>query len=294
MFKAFEIPSDEDLTQFSRLLWQRKISHRVYSEGSLEFLAVAKLEDIAETNHLYLQWKNGTLVPSEQNSTGIAGYINPGNSIKRFSDALSHYPLTILLIFVCCVLAIVVPLDSLSSTTRLLLYPDFAFGTRTVNLNRVIENFNYAQFLRMISPILLHAGLLHLTFNMLWLWEFGRRIESRQRSISMVILVIVLALVSNTAQYLNSGSILFGGMSGVIAGLFSYIWMWQLFDPAKGLNLPKNIVFFMLAMLLLMAVIDLESIADTAHLAGLLAGVVYGASVATISRVTRSLKSSPL
>ena len=141
----------------------------------------------------------------------------------------------------------------------------------------------------MISPMILHAGVLHLAFNMLWLWEFGPRIESKQASWAMLILIIVLALVSNTAQYLFGGSIYFGGMSGVVYGLFAYIWMWQLFDPAKRLGLPGNLVFFMLLALVILTMMGLEGIADTAHIAGLLCGVVYGASVATISRIQRAV-----
>ena len=137
--------------------------------------------------------------------------------------------------------------------------------------------------------MILHAGVLHLAFNMLWLWEFGRRIETRQASWAMLILIIVLALVSNTAQYLFGGSIYFGGMSGVVYGLFAYIWMWQLFDPAKGLGLPGNLVFFMLLALIILTMMGLEGIADTAHIAGLLCGVVYGAAVATISRIQRAV-----
>ena len=179
--------------------------------------------------------------------------------------------------------------NNLSENGRLFLFPDFAYGTRTINLGFVLENFSFEQFLNMISPIILHAGLLHLSFNMLWLWEFGRRIEAKQASWTMLMLIIVLALVSNTAQYLYSGSIYFGGMSGVVYGLFAYIWMWQLFDPAKGLGLPGNLVFFMLLALIILTMMGLESIADTAHVAGLLCGVLYGAVVATISRIQRAV-----
>jgi GlpG protein len=289
MFKALETPANENLTQFSRLLWQQSLSHRIYHEDEIQIVAVANPADISKTTSLYRQWKAGDIEPSQEDSTNIKSYLNPLKSIVQLMQALLRYPVTIALILLCCLMALIAPLDTLSDTVRLFLYPDFAYGTRTINLGFVMSNFSFRQFLNMISPMILHAGVLHLAFNMLWLWEFGRRIESKQASWAMLILIIVLALVSNTAQYLFGGSIYFGGMSGVVYGLFAYIWMWQLFDPAKRLGLPGNLVFFMLLALVILTMMGLEGIADTAHIAGLLCGVVYGASVATISRIQRAV-----
>lgn len=289
MFKVLELSANENLTQFSRLLWQQSLSHRIYHEDEVQIVAVANPADIPKATALYQQWKSGDLEPSQEDSTSINTYLNPLKNIEQLLQALLRYPVTIALILLCCVMAVVAPLGTLSDTVRLFLFPDFAYGTRTINLEFVLSNFSFRQFLNMISPMILHAGVLHLAFNMLWLWEFGRRIEARQASWAMLLLIIVLALVSNTAQYLFSGNIYFGGMSGVVYGLFAYIWMWQLFDPAKGLGLPGNLVFFMLLALIILTMMGLEAIADTAHIAGLLCGVVYGAAVATISRIQRAV-----
>ncbi len=294
MFKAMEISASENLTQFSRLLWQESLSHRIYHEGGKQILAVANPDDIVKASVLYQKWESGEIELSQKNSSSLSQYFNPNKSIGSLVQALFRCPVTILLLLLCCVMAVIAPLHSLSDTTRLFLFPDFASGTRTIDLGFVIDNFSFKQFLNMTSPMLLHSGLLHLSFNMLWLWEFGRRIEARQASWAMFILIIVLALVSNTAQYLYSGSIYFGGMSGVVYGLFAYIWMWQLFDPNKGLGLPRNLIFFMLLALVILTMLGLENIADTAHIAGLLCGVLYGAVVSTISRIQHViLKDAP-
>lgn len=289
MFKALEVSTTENLTQFSRLLWQQSLSHRIYHEDDMQIVAVANPAHISTASMLYQQWKAGDIEPSQEDSANINTYLNPLKSIEQLLQALLRYPVTIALILLCCLMAVIAPLSSLSETTRLFLFPDFAYGTRTINLDFALSNFTLRQFFNMLSPMILHAGVLHLAFNMLWLWEFGRRIESRQASWAMLILIAVLALVSNTAQYLFGGSIYFGGMSGVVYGLFAYIWMWQLFDPAKKLGLPGNLVFFMLLALIILTMLGLEGIADTAHIAGLLCGVVYGASVATISRIQRAV-----
>ena len=290
MFKVLELDGSEDLSQFSRLLWQQRISHRIYQEGQTQILAIATSTDVQRVLAMYENWRKGELLPDENDSASVTPYLNVNQGISSLFSALFRYPVTLSLILVCCVLALIAPLQEMSDLTRLFLYPDFAYGTRTINLTAVLERFSFQQFLNMISPMLLHAGLLHLSFNMLWLWEFGRRIEAKQASWAMLPLIVTLALVSNTAQYLFSASIYFGGMSGVVYGLFAYIWMWQLFDPAKGIKLPVNLVIFMLLALFILTMLGLESIADTAHVTGLLCGVLYGASVATISRLQRAMK----
>jgi rhomboid protease GlpG len=141
----------------------------------------------------------------------------------------------------------------------------------------------------MLTPILLHGGLVHLAFNMMWLWELGSRIEKFQSTLMMITTVVVLGLISNTIQYLYGGGNNFGGMSGVVYGLFAYIWMWQLFDPRAGLGLPGSLIIFMLLSLAIMTALGLSAIANAAHMGGFLAGILYGAITATVSRIKRAI-----
>ncbi len=43
---------------------------------------------------------------------------------------------------------------------------------------------------RIISPIFLHGGFLHILFNMLWLWVLGRQIEERLSRFKYLLLVM--------------------------------------------------------------------------------------------------------
>ena len=249
--------------------------------------AVSCVVTSGEAARLFRQWQAGEIRPDEADSMDISGYFSGGDFLRNIYGAFLRAPLTLTLVIVCIVLAFTVPLNAMTDTVRAMLYPDFSYGTRMIILDRVLENFSLVQFLKMISPILLHGGLVHLAFNMLWLWEFGKRIEAVQASWALLLLIVTLALVSNTVQFLYGGTIFFGGMSGVVLGLFGYIWMWQLFDPRKGLALPGALIFFMLLMLIVMTAIDLDFIADEAHIGGILTGVVYGAAAATVSRMLR-------
>ena len=287
MINVFSVNSEIDLADFSRLLWQKKISHRIVQQNPEQFVLVADREKVRETLALFNQWQQGLIRPLPEDNISLGGYLNGGKLAGQIGQTLQNAPLSLFLIAVCVLLAFIAPLDAPTALTRDLLYPDFSFGTRIIILSRVIENFSVLQLMKMMTPILLHAGLIHLVFNMMWLWELGQRIELKLSSISLGITIVVLSLVSNTVQYLYGGGNNFGGMSGVVYGLFSYIWMWQLFDSSKGLNLPGSLIVFMLASLLIFTWLNLSMIANAAHMGGFVAGIVYGALMASISRFRR-------
>jgi hypothetical protein len=81
--------------------------------------------------------------------------------------------------------------------------------------------------------------------------------------------------LSNLAQFFVRGPI-FGGMSGVIYGLFGYIWIRGRFDPASGLFLPQTTVTMMIIWFILCAVNVIPNVANYAHGAGLLLGMAWG------------------
>ena len=289
MFLALEVAYERDLTQFSRLLWQRKVSHHIGRQDERQLVLVSESGQVALAKELFHQWQQGEVLPATEDSSSIGGYVQTGALWTSFSRALGSAPLTLILIVACVVLWLLAPLERPTSLTLALMFPDFSRGTGTIVLSRVLESFTFSQLLTMLTPALLHGGILHLVFNMSWVWELGRRIEILQNTLTLAIAMVVIALFSNTIQYLWGGGNNFGGMSGVVYGLFAYIWMWQLFDPQKGLRLPMSLIIFMLGMLALFTWLELDMIANAAHLGGFLSGMVYGAILATISRIRRTV-----
>ena len=132
---------------------------------------------------------------------------------------------------------------------------------------------------RLFTPILIHRDLLHVALNVLCLLVLGGMIERRHGSLRLGLLILLFAVVSNIAQYLIAGP-LFGGLSGVIYGLFGYVWLRGRTDPESGFVLPSHIVtmmlvWFFLCLTPLPEMADMK-IANGAHVAGLIAGVITG------------------
>ncbi len=134
---------------------------------------------------------------------------------------------------------------------------------------------------RLVTPIFLHFGILHILFNMLWLRDLGSMIEGHQGAFKLGLLVLGVASFSNLAQYLVNGYSLssadvFGGMSGVVYGLMGYIWMRGRFDPASGLFLHPQTVIMMGVWAAVCLTGVLGPVANTVHFAGLGLGMAWG------------------
>jgi GlpG protein len=152
-----------------------------------------------------------------------------------------------------------------------------------------LQEIQKGQVWRLVTPIFLHFGLVHLLFNMVVLLQFGALIEERRGAWRYLALILVTAVVSNIAQYYlrftwDDGVFSvqsnpeFGGMSGVIYGLFGYLWMKSRYEPALGLSLSPRTVVLLIAWLFVCMTGVIGSVANTAHVAGLLVGVVIGAA----------------
>lgn len=151
------------------------------------------------------------------------------------------------------------------------------------------EKIRNGQIWRLVSPCFLHGDLFHLFFNMLWLIVLGKQIEQRLFPLRYSIFIVIIAIISNTAQYLMSGSN-FIGFSGVLCGMLAFIWVRQKYAAWEGYQIDRLTLIFMLIFIISMAAIQLLSffleksfafalspnIANMAHLTGGATGYILG------------------
>lgn len=130
---------------------------------------------------------------------------------------------------------------------------------------------------RIFTPILLHASITHILFNMWALWVLGPQVERGVGTWPFVSLFLASAGVGGVfAFYLGDPSTVAVGASGAIFGLFG-IWLsWAMHrrNTMQGRAMLRQIGF----LLLINAAIPflVPNIAWQAHLGGLIAGFVIG------------------
>jgi GlpG protein len=138
-----------------------------------------------------------------------------------------------------------------------------------------LPEVRHGEVWRLITPLFIHFGLMHLIFNMWWFWDLGRMIELRRSALTLAALVLVIGLVTNLADYAHYGPAT-GGMSGVVYGLFGYVWIRGRYDPGSGLFAPPGSVSIMLVWLFLCMTGFFGPIANVAHGVGLVLGAGWG------------------
>ena len=140
-----------------------------------------------------------------------------------------------------------------------------------------LPEVRHGEIWRLLTPIFIHFGLLHIVFNMLMLRDMGSLVESRRGSRVLIFLVVILGIGSNVGQYLYSGPG-FGGMSGVLYGLLGYIWLRGQCDPASGLHVAPTTLALMLVWFFLCLSNVIPNVANVCHAVGLILGMLIGAA----------------
>lgn len=138
-----------------------------------------------------------------------------------------------------------------------------------------LTEFLSGEIWRVFTPIFLHFNLLHILFNMFWLHDLGNQIEGKKGWKFFVTFVAILAICSNFSQFLISGPN-FGGMSGVVYGLFGYVWIKSRLDPGDGFRIDPTIAMIMFGFFLICFTGIFGGVANWAHAGGLIVGLGWG------------------
>lgn len=126
-----------------------------------------------------------------------------------------------------------------------------------------------------LSSIFPHGNLLHLAFNLAWLWPFGKWLETGDNRWHVVAVVVLSAWCGTGLQVLIGGQTGIG-LSGVVYGLFGYAWIRGWYQPEE--QLKRNIVVLFAAWFLVAIIITRLGwlpIGNAAHAGGFVAGAAW-------------------
>ena len=142
-------------------------------------------------------------------------------------------------------------------------------------INGGLDEIISGQLWRLITPIFLHFNLLHILFNCMWLHSLGSQIEKKKGTKFFITFILCTAIVSNLSQFLITGPA-FGGMSGVVYGLFGYVWIKSRLDPGDGFYIDPVVAMIMLGFFLVCFTGAFGGVANWAHAGGLIVGLGWG------------------
>lgn len=267
MQKVFEVSLAIDLSEFAAFLWRNKIPHRILEDADTQTLYVPRNVNAERVRYLFEQWKSGLDISSIQVN-------EPLRQRLRFSD----YPATLSILGFSLVISVLISFGQNYEIMHWLTITEFRVSGQNLIYSHLQETILSLEWWRLITPAFMHFNIPHIVFNALWIWVVGRKIEKIQGISVFLTIFFLSALVSNISQFLISGP-LFGGLSGVVFAVLAYTWLWDKTAAYPVFGMPPALMVFMLLWLVLgytgmLEALGFGSIANTAHLIGLVSGLI--------------------
>jgi GlpG protein len=281
-----QLANEAQARAFGDHLVAHKIRNEIEADGGVWIIWIHDEEQVAQAKTQLERFRANPAAAEFQAARTEAAKVKAAeaedlaNYRQRLRDRHGMFPkfggygvgaLTYGLIALCVIVAILSKLGYDDEFVRKLVLadPDRADGT-------FLPEVRSGEYWRLLTPIFIHFGPLHLVFNMMWLFQLGCMIEARRGVSTLAALVIVTGTLPMVAQYLVSGPGYVGGMSGAIYGLAGFVWLRGKKDPASGVGLDPQSWIIMMIWLVLCMTGAMGRVANTAHLAGLIIGLLWG------------------
>ena len=133
------------------------------------------------------------------------------------------------------------------------------------------------QWWRLITAMFLHAGIVHLLFNMYALYILGNQLESILGKEKFILVYFISGIVSSLASFILSSSMSVGA-SGAIFGLLGTLLIFAYIKKDElGFKFFKNIITVVL--LNLVIGFSISSIDNAGHIGGLVCGIIIGSII---------------
>jgi membrane associated rhomboid family serine protease len=133
------------------------------------------------------------------------------------------------------------------------------------------------QLWRLLTSILPHLDILHLAFNLYWLWVLGTVIERVYGHTKTALLIVFFAVGSGSLDFaFDRGGV---GLSGVGYGLFGLLWILSNRDERfRGAIDQRTVKLFVVWFFLCIftTLTNAYPVANVAHGAGAILGILTG------------------
>lgn len=281
--KVAEFSGDVDLSDVHQYFNQRGLLHRITESSGSQELWLADERHLAEARSFLQAWQSGEIqlelvaqAEGQQRSRHADGS-------GGFAGAARAAPFSLVLVLLGIIGYVIASWAPDTGWMWGLTFQNFQMTASGLMHEPVLQPYSRGEFWRVITPTFLHFNALHIVFNALWIWEFGRRLERYFSLLAYLNIFFVTAIGANIVQYLTATNAPFGGLSGVVYGYMGVLFVASRIAPHPALAVPPGIFGFMLVWLALgvFGVIDLfmpgsGSVGNGAHLGGLLFGLLIG------------------
>lgn len=130
----------------------------------------------------------------------------------------------------------------------------------------------------LLGSIFVHLDFMHLAFNLFWFWLFGSLVETYFGRAFWIYLFLCTAFVASGTELAFVGE-LGVGLSGVVYGLFGFLFLVRSRYPAIGRAINRTVVLWLIGSFVLcfpLTFAKVYMVANGAHTGGLLAGALVG------------------
>ena len=151
-----------------------------------------------------------------------------------------------------------------------------------VDISPLIESpmIRHGQVWRLFTSIFPHVDILHLIFNLSWLWVFGTAVEENYGHFKSAGLFLLFSVIPNSLEYaFASGGV---GLSGVGYGLFGLLWILSKRDErfrdaidTRTIQLFVGWFFFCV----IATYMNFMNVGNVAHGAGAVLGILTGFAI---------------
>ena len=134
------------------------------------------------------------------------------------------------------------------------------------------------EWYRLLSPMVIHAGVLHVGLNSYVLYIFGPNVEQAFGTVRFVVMYVVAGLMGSALSFAippDQGSL---GASGAVFGIAGVLLVYLYKRRRSTFIGPylRNITFFIVINLVLGLTVLRSAVDNWAHIGGLVGGILLG------------------